>query len=96
MEKKIYRIEGVIVKRKLIRPKLKKEGLPSYKKVVMRFKKELLGTSERDVVEKIYSVYGGLHKVKRGQIKIISIKEISLDEVEDLQLKKFVTTVQNG
>ena len=96
MDKKIFRIKGVIVKRKLLRPKIKKEGIPTYRKVATAFEKELVAIDEKDALEKLYSLYGGIHKVKRSQIKIEEIKEISIEEVKDLQLKKFLLAVQNG
>ena len=96
MDKKIFRIKGVIVKKKLLRPKIKKEGVPTYRKVVIVFEKELVAIDKKDALEKLYSLYGGVHKVKRSQIKIEDVKEISVEEVEDLQLKKFLLAVQNG
>ncbi|HIP89968.1 MAG TPA: 50S ribosomal protein L18a [Candidatus Nanopusillus sp.] len=96
MDKKVFRIKGVIVKRKLLRPKIKKEGLPTYRRVVITFERELVAVNEKDALEKIYSLYGGIHRVKRFQIKIKEIKEVPIEEVKDLQLKKFLLAIQNG
>jgi large subunit ribosomal protein LX len=96
MERKIFRVKGVIFKRKLLRAKKKKEGISTYRKVVMPFDVEISAVSEKDALEKIYSIYGGVHKVKRTQIKIEEVREISPEEVQDIQLKKFIEAVQNG
>ena len=45
--------------------------------------KEYKAFKEEDIYEKIYSVFGSKHGIKKNQIKIESIEEISADEVED-------------
>ena len=47
------------------------------------FTKELRAINEEDIYEKIYSLFGSKHRIKRNQIKIDSIEEIAEDEVED-------------
>ncbi|ADC46254.1 ribosomal protein LX RplX [Methanobrevibacter ruminantium M1] len=47
------------------------------------FTKELRAIKEEDIYEKLYSIFGSKHRIKRNQIKIDSIEEISDDEVED-------------
>ena len=47
------------------------------------FTKELRAINEEDIYEKIYSIFGSKHRIKRNQIKIDSIEEIAEDEVED-------------
>lgn len=47
------------------------------------FTKELKAINEEDIYEKIYSIFGSKHRIKRNQIKIDSIEEIAEDEVED-------------
>ncbi len=47
------------------------------------FTKELRAIKEEDIYEKLYSIFGSKHGIKRNQIKIDSIEEISEDEVED-------------
>ena len=37
-------------------------------------------------IEKVYSDLGSRHKLKRYQIKISEVKEVPLEEVEDLNL----------
>ena len=47
------------------------------------FTKELRAINEEDIYEKIYSIFGSKHRIKRNQIKIDSIEEIAEAEVED-------------
>ena len=47
------------------------------------FTKELRAVKEEDIYEKLYSIFGSKHRIKRNQIKIDSIEEISDDEVLD-------------
>lgn len=47
------------------------------------FTKELRAIKEEDIYEKLYSIFGSKHGIKRNQIKIDSIEEISEDEVLD-------------
>jgi len=74
METKIYRIKGKFV--------LGSE--------VQVFTKEYKAIKEEDIYEKIYSVFGSKHGIKRNQIKIESIEEITADEVEDPILKAII------
>jgi len=43
----------------------------------------LRGMSESDVLEKVYSLLGGNHKVKRNLIEIFEIREVSEDEIKN-------------
>ena len=47
------------------------------------FTKELRAVKEEDIYEKLYSIFGSKHRIKRNQINIDSIEEISDDEVLD-------------
>ena len=51
------------------------------------FTKELRAIKEEDIYEKLYSICGSKHRIKRSQIKVDSIEEISEDEVEDPVVK---------
>jgi large subunit ribosomal protein LX len=54
------------------------------------FTRELLGDKEAHVREKILSELGSRHRVKRREIKISEIKEIKPEEVQNLELRKFL------
>ncbi len=69
-EVKAYRIEGLML--------ISCGGKPKWQK----FKKEVLATKPEEALEKVYSVLGGTHKLKRKNIKVYSVKEISLEESE--------------
>ncbi|MEM1689221.1 MAG: 50S ribosomal protein L18Ae [Candidatus Hadarchaeales archaeon] len=71
MRKRIFRIEGSF-----------KQGLWKQK-----FRKEIIGFSERQVLEKVLSDIGSKHGVKRCMIKIEKIEEISPEEVRDQRIK---------
>ena len=54
------------------------------------FTKELRAIKEEEIYEKLYSIFGSKHGIKRSQIKIDSIEEISEDEVEDHIVKAII------
>lgn len=54
------------------------------------FSRELLGEKEAHVREKILSELGSRHRVKRRLITITEIKEIKPEEVQNLDLRKFL------
>jgi large subunit ribosomal protein LX len=55
------------------------------------FARELLAEKSEHAVEKVYAEIGSRHRVKRCHIKIISVEEISADQIENPILKKIVT-----
>ncbi len=60
------------------------------KKEKFTFSRELLGEKEAHVREKILSELGSRHRVKRREITISEIKEIKPEEVQSLELRKFL------
>ena len=96
MDIKIYRVIGEIHKVKIIRKHRKKEGIDTKRKIVYKFVREMLGTSEKDVLERIYSLFGSVYNVKRNRIKILKIEEIKEEDIQDKNLKKFIELVKNG
>jgi len=48
-----------------------------------RFSKEVISENEEEAIEKIYSLFGSKHRVKRTNIKIYDTEEVDEDEVED-------------
>ena len=51
------------------------------------FTKEFRAIKEEDIYEKLYSIFGSKHGIKRNQIKVDSIEEITEDEVLDPVVK---------
>lgn len=62
---KIYRISGKML--------ISHDHFPSEQK----FNLELTGYSDKEVIEKVYSLLGSRHKLKRYHIKIERIEEVS-------------------
>ncbi len=48
-----------------------------------RFSKEVVSEDKEQAVEKIYSLFGSKHRVKRTNIKIYDTEEVDEDEIED-------------
>ncbi|MDG6221841.1 MAG: 50S ribosomal protein L18a [Candidatus Bathyarchaeota archaeon] len=71
-EVKVYRVSG-----KINKPNLKTE-----------FSKEIRAIKPEDAVEKVYTLIGSKHRVRRFQMSISKVEEIGLDEIEDLIVKK--------
>ena len=55
------------------------------------FTKEILAAKSEHAVEKVYAEIGSRHRVKRFQLKISSVEEISIDEIENPLIKKIVS-----
>lgn len=68
-EVKIYRITGYML--------ISHDKIPTWQKFV----EEVRALSEKEALEKIYSLLGSKHKLKRHHIKIVEIKTISPSEV---------------
>jgi len=73
-EAKIFRVVGEIRKPNL----------------ATSFKKELIATKPEHAAEKVYTDLGSRHRVKRFQIKILEVAEITPQEIEDPTLRKLV------
>jgi large subunit ribosomal protein LX len=71
---KIFRVTGEINK-----PNLKTS-----------FAKEVVVAKPEHAVEKVYAEIGSKHRVKRHHIKILSVEEVSSEEIENPILKKMV------
>ncbi len=71
MKMKAYRVEGEFLMKDVWQP----------------FRKEVVGNSREEAEEKILSIMGSRHKVKRRFIKIKEVKELKKDEVEDPVVK---------
>lgn len=54
------------------------------------FKKEIVAAKPEHAVEKIYAELGSRHRVKRFQIRIDGVEEVSSENIENPLLKKLV------
>jgi large subunit ribosomal protein LX len=55
------------------------------------FAKEIIADKSSHAVEKVYSELGSRHRVKRVHIKVVEVKEIQGDEIENPVLKKLMS-----
>jgi len=51
------------------------------------FEKEVIGNSEEEAKERLLSIMGSRHKVKRKMVKIEGVRELQKDEIEDAVIK---------
>lgn len=54
------------------------------------FRKEVIAVKPEHAVEKVYAELGSRHRVKRFHIKIATVEEVSMEEIENPLLKKVV------
>jgi large subunit ribosomal protein LX len=71
-EVKVFRVIG-----KIRKPNFKTE-----------FRKEVRALKPEDAVEKVYMELGSKHRVKRYQMTISKVEELSPEEIEDVLVKK--------
>ena len=71
---KVYRIEGKFLMGKIWQP----------------FSKEIIGNDENEARERLFSILGSRHRVKRRMIKIDSIREVNKEEIQDPVIKYMV------
>ena len=71
---KVYRIEGRFLMGKIWQP----------------FSKEVIGNDENEAKERLFSILGSRHRVKRRMIKVEAIREVSKEEIEDPVIKYLV------
>lgn len=72
---KVFRVSGEINKPNLKTP----------------FIKEVLAAKADHAVETVYAEIGSKHRVKRFQLKISKVEELSVDDIENPIIKKIVT-----
>ena len=60
-----------------------------YKKGLFRYKfaKEFRGLNEKQVIERAYSIIGSKHGVPRSNIRIVEVKEVPPENVQDNVLR---------
>lgn len=73
-EVKVFRVSG--------RMMLSHDRFPEWRKFTVYVR----ALKEDHAIEKVYSDLGSRHKLKRYHIKIDEVREVSLEEVEDLNI----------
>ena len=71
-EVKVYRVSG-----KISKPNMRTE-----------FSKEIRAVKPEDAVEKVYTLIGSKHRVRRFQMSISKVEEIGVDEIKNLIVRK--------
>jgi large subunit ribosomal protein LX len=71
---KVFRVIGEIQKPNLKTP----------------FRKEVVAVKPEHAAERVYAELGSRHRAKRFQIKIITVEEVPLSEIENPLLRKLV------
>jgi len=59
-------------------------------KIWQPFSKEIIGNDENEAKERLFSILGSRHRVKRRMIKIDSIREVNKEEIGDPVVKYMV------
>ena len=59
-------------------------------KIRQPFSKEVIGNDENEAKERLFSILGSRHRVKRRMIKVEAIREVSKEEIEDPVIKYLV------
>jgi large subunit ribosomal protein LX len=64
----------------------------SYKKgkIVQKFTKEILTPNKQQAEEYVYSIMGSKHRLKRREINIDSIEQITADQVTDIIIRQML------
>jgi large subunit ribosomal protein LX len=71
---KVFRVIGEIQKPNLKTP----------------FRKEVVAVKPEHAVERVYAELGSRHRAKRFQIKILTVEEVPINEIENPLLRKLV------
>ncbi|MCY0868852.1 MAG: 50S ribosomal protein L18Ae [Desulfurococcus sp.] len=79
MEVKTYRVTGYML--------VSHDKYPTWQK----FTKELRGINEKEVLEKLYSILGSNHKLKRYHIRVERIEEIDPSEARSHSIRHILS-----
>jgi large subunit ribosomal protein LX len=79
-EVKVFRVSG-----KINKPNFQTE-----------FKKEVRALKPEDAVEKVYMMLGSKHRVRRFQMRIFKVEEISPEEITNLLVKKMTPGAEDS
>ncbi len=79
MEVKTYRIVGVAL------------FSPDKTRDWQKFVIDVRGVNEKEALEKVYSLMGSRHKLKRSHIKIVEVKEIRPEESKSKYIRDLAT-----
>ncbi|RLE74892.1 MAG: 50S ribosomal protein LX [Thermoprotei archaeon] len=66
-------------------------GVMRIKDSWQKFSVELTEVSEERAIERVYSLLGSRHKLKRAHIKVLEVRELNPDEVTDLRVRRLLS-----
>lgn len=93
---KVYKISGEFIVKKILREPHAKEGVNTVRKVKYKFSKEVLAENDKDAIEYIYKLFGGIYKIKRKSIKINNVEEIKdIENIKDKAIKRYLINNKN-
>ncbi len=75
-EVRVYLVEGEML--------LAHDRIPEWR----RFRVYIRALKPEHALERVYSELGSRHKLRRSHIKVSSVREVPLEEVEDLRVLK--------
>jgi large subunit ribosomal protein LX len=75
-EVKVYLVEGEML--------LGHDSRPEWRK----FRVYVRALKPHDALERVYSELGSRHKLKRRHIRVASVREVPLEEVDDMRVLK--------
>jgi large subunit ribosomal protein LX len=78
-EVKVFRVNGRML--------ISHDKLPEWRK----FNLEILGVSEKDIKEKVYSLLGSRHKLRRKHIVIEEIVEVEREKVISKHIRDLIS-----
>jgi large subunit ribosomal protein LX len=78
-EVKVYLVEGEML--------LGHDSRPEWRK----FRVYVRALKPRDALERVYSELGSRHKLKRRHIRVASVREVPLEEVDDMRFLKLAS-----
>ncbi|MEM0224677.1 MAG: 50S ribosomal protein L18Ae [Desulfurococcaceae archaeon] len=77
-EVKIYRVTGYML--------INHDKLPTWQK----FAQEVTALSEKDALEKVYSLLGSRHKLKRYHIRVTEVRTITPEEATKPEIHRLL------
>jgi len=78
-EVKVYLVEGEML--------LGHDSRPEWRK----FRVYVRALKPRDALERVYSELGSRHRLKRRHIRVASVREVPLEEVDDMRVLKLAS-----
>lgn len=66
-------------------------GLMKIRREWQKFSLEIADVKKENAIERVYSLLGSRHKLKRAHIRILEVKEINLEEIRNPRLRELMS-----